>query len=139
MTAEEITKIIAKAIEARESEDFDALVESLASQGWANPTLEAQNRWQGHDNRIVYGTYAEARRNLLECGHEHPDEDDDETEEVNLFATLSSAGEVGTGAPLAYVGVDGYFTLIREGATIEEIENAATDCLPDSGEAEDES
>jgi hypothetical protein len=135
MKAEEILDTIERAITEYESEAFDETVKARAEEGWANPTLQAQNEWQGHDNGVVFGTFADAVRDLTEysivpVGIPYYDEDDEDDPRDFLTQHLGSSGVIGTGAPLAYVGVGGYFTLIREGATVEQIEQAATDCLP---------
>lgn len=140
MKAEEILTVISEAIQAAESDAFDETVKMRSEEGWANPTLQAQSEWQGNDNRIQFGTFAEALAELIEHNEApcdvnsfDPEEDDPQHWLVNH---LDNFGVIGTGAPLVYVGVDGYFTLICEGATREEIEQAATDCLPDESQDE---
>jgi hypothetical protein len=135
MHASEILEVISEAISQAESEAFEETVKARAEEGWANPTLQAQNEWQGDDNRIICGTFAEALEALKEYGEVPtgcPDYDPEKDGDPQHFLVnhLDSAGVIGDGAPLAYVGVDGYFTLICEGATKEEIEQAAVDCLP---------
>jgi hypothetical protein len=140
MTGEEIVNVVRETIRSEEEAAFEATVEARAADGWASPTAQAQNEWQGHDNGIVFGTFAEALRDLVEydemptgCNDFDPEDWEGPVEEAkraHLVDQLSSAGEVGAGEPLAYVGVDGYFTLVREGATREQIEGAAIDCLP---------
>jgi hypothetical protein len=140
MTGEEIVGIIRQTIEGEEEAAFEATVDARAADGWASPVLQAQAEWQGHDNGIVLGTFAEALRDLVEydemptgCNEFDPEdweESGEAAKRAHLVNELSSAREVGAGGPLAYVGVDGYFTLVREGATREQIEGAAIDCLP---------
>jgi hypothetical protein len=130
---ERAVRLIRQAIRDAEDGAFDGTVDARAAEGWANPTLQAQNEWQGHDNGVVFGTFAEAVDDLgqygdVPTGCDGPDEDTDPAE--HLERALATAGEVGTGRPVAYVGVDGYFTLVRETATPDEIAGVAVDCLP---------
>lgn len=141
MTATEIIDIISETIQQAESEAFDATVDARQAEGWASPVTQAQSEWQGHDNGILLGTFADALAELVEHGEApcdtnsyNPEEDDPQYWLVNH---LDSAGVIGDGAPLAYVGVSGYFTLICAGATREEIEQATLDCLPSDYDEED--
>jgi hypothetical protein len=143
MTATEIVDLMYAAIAREEEAAFAGTVEDGAAEGWANPTLRAQSEWQGHDNGIVLGTFADALSALVEFG-EVPtgvrdyDAEDDGDPQHFLVNRLDSAGVIGDGAPLAYIGVDGYFTLICDGATREQIESAATDCLPGDYEPDED-
>jgi hypothetical protein len=142
MTASEIVNIVSRAIGCEEERAFEATVAARAAEGWANPTLQAQREWQGHDNGVVFGIFTQALSELVEYGEVPTGCDDfdpegeagDEAKREHLIAALSSAGAIGTGEPLAYVGVAGCFTLIRAGATVEQIEQAATSCLTSSDE-----
>jgi hypothetical protein len=134
MTASEAIAIIGEAIRTAEDADFAAEAEEVG-------VLRAQNNWQGHDNCVVYGTFAKALASLIEfddvptgSSQFNADEWDGDDEATNkrehLTESLASSSEIGTGEPIAYVGVETSFTLIRESATREEVEQAALDCLP---------
>lgn len=133
MDAKTAVKIISTTIEHIESEAFAETVEARREEGWANPTLQAQSEWQGYDNQIVFGDFQEALQDLLQydsvpTGCKNLPEGNQTYR--HLVRALATAGTIGTGDPVAYVGVDGYFTLIRASATEEDVAQAAAECFP---------
>lgn len=141
MNATEIVKLISDTLSRAEEQSFADTVEARQAEGWASPVVQAQSEWQGHDNGIVYGEFASAVADLAQYG-EVPtgcqDHDDETDPAEHLASALATAGVRGTGEPLVYIGVDGFFTLIRAGATADEVAAATLDCLPDGGDEDAE-
>jgi hypothetical protein len=130
--------IIRDEIKKQDEAAFNALVEARTVEGWADPVTQAGNEWQGHDNGVVFGAWSEAFEAILEfgtvpagCRGLDPDEQYGTSEKrEHLWNALTNAGTAGTGKPLAYVGVEGYFTLIRETAEESDIRSLVADCFP---------
>lgn len=139
MTAPEVLSIVMKTMVIEEEKAFEATIKKRTAEGWANPLLQAQNQWQGYDNGVVFDSFAQALEHMSDCGQvptgcKDFDPEGEVTERDHLLSALATSGVIGTGEPLAYVGVHGYFTLIRDGATVEQIEQAVIACLPSSEE-----
>jgi len=49
----------------------------------------------------------------------------------HLIEALGNSEEIGRGQPIAYIGVGGYFTLIRESVTPPQVAIQVESCLPD--------
>jgi hypothetical protein len=127
MDATKALEIIRTAIRQAEAEAYEADCNTMG-------VLAAQNARQGHDNLIRFGSYDEAVENLHEFGTT-PDFasttfSDDLDDPDEYLSDITFDAEVGTGEPIAYVGVEGYYALIRTSATEDEIRAAAQDCLP---------
>lgn len=148
MTAEQALNLISEELRAARFRAEDEMVETRAAQGWANPVLQTQNEFQGYDDRVQFGSFAEALADLTDhdqmpdiCGSSDSEFDPEGWTEgdtpgerrSHLIEQLERAcgltPEIGEGEPIAWVGVDGYYTLIRESATEEQVRQVAGDCV----------